>query len=217
VSTADGNHPDSTTPVVVKHPRVRWIRLGAVLAVVLAIGAGAVFGATLDRDPNLVDTPLIGTRASDRELPRLEGPGKFSLAQLRGDVVVVNFWASWCVACREEHPALMAASSAYQNAGVTFVGVVYQDRKSAAIEFIDEMGRGEGYVYVNDPGSRLAIDFGVFGVPETFFIDREGRIAAKITGASTLSLLTGVLDDMLAGRSPTRVPQSDPVQPGPAK
>jgi cytochrome c biogenesis protein CcmG/thiol:disulfide interchange protein DsbE len=216
VSTTDGEHPDRTAPVLVKPRRVRWIRLGAVLAVVLAIGAGAVFGATLDRDPDLVDSPLIGTSVSDREVPHLEGPGTFSLTRLRGDIVVVNFWASWCVACREEHPALMAASSAYQNAGVTFVGVVYQDRKSAAIGFLDEMGRGDNYVNVTDPGSRLAIDFGVFGVPETFFIDREGRIAAKITGASTFPMLSSVLDDMLAGKSPTRARETGPVQPGPS-
>lgn len=216
MTSANGEDSDGTPPGAVKPRRVSWIRLGAALAVVLAIGAGAVFGATLDRDPSLVDTPLIGTQTPAREVPHLERPGKLSLAQLRGDIVVVNFWASWCVACREEHPALMAASSAYQKADVTFVGVVYQDRKSAAIEFLDEMGRGDNYLNVTDPGSRLAIDFGVFGVPETFFIDREGRIAAKITGASTFPLLSSVLDDMLTGKSPTPARETGPVQPGPS-
>jgi cytochrome c biogenesis protein CcmG/thiol:disulfide interchange protein DsbE len=200
-----------------KPRRMRWIRLGAVIAVVVAIGGGAVFGATLDSDPNLVETPLIGTPAPDREVPYLEKPGKFSLSQLRGDIVVVNFWASWCVACREEHPALVAAATAYQRSGVTFVGVVYQDRASSAADFLDEMGGGKEYLNVMDPQSRLAIDFGVFGVPETFFIDRQGRIAAKVTGASTLPLLSGVLDDMLAGNPPTRRQRTGRVQPDPSE
>jgi cytochrome c biogenesis protein CcmG/thiol:disulfide interchange protein DsbE len=206
---------DSTPAASGKPPRTRWIRLGAAFVAVLAIGGGAVFGSTLDRDPNLVDTPLIGTLAPDRQVPHLEGPGTFSFTQMRGQIIVVNFWASWCVACREEHPALIAAASAYRDSDVTFVGVVYQDRESSAIAFLDEMGRGKGYLNVTDPGSRLAIDLGVFGVPETFFIDRRGRIAAKITGGSTLPLLTAVLDDMIAGNQPTPDRKTGPVQPGP--
>ncbi len=196
---------------------LRRLRFAAVVAVALIIGIAAIFGARLGRDPNLVDTPLIGTQASDRSVPYLEKPGTFSLKELRGEVVVVNFWASWCVPCRDEHPALVAAADAYRKAGVNFVGVVYQDRKSAAVGFLDELGRGKTYRYVTDPGSRLAIDFGVFGVPETYFVDRTGRIVAKITGASTLELLSSVLNDVLAGRKPTANSTMGPVQPGPGQ
>ena len=147
--------------------------------------------------------------------PSLDGSGKLSLKQYQGQVVYVDFWASWCVACREEHPSLNAAAAAYRDAGVQFIGVVYQDQKSTATAFLDEMGRGEDYLYVSDPESRLAIDFGVFGVPETFFIDPEGRIAAKITGASTLPLLSGVLDEMLAGERPDPTISTGPVQDAP--
>lgn len=214
--TSAHNETEQRTSTASERPRrSRWVRLGAVLVVALAVGGGAVFGSTLDRDPNLVDTPLIGTPAPTREVPHLEGRDSFSLPELRGQIVVVNFWASWCVACREEHPALMAAASAYQDVGVTFVGVVYQDQASSAIQFLDEMGRGEGYINVTDPQSRLAIDFGVFGVPETFFIDRQGRIAAKVTGGSTLPLLATVLDDMVAGNAPRPNSKTGPVQPGP--
>lgn len=216
--TTQHEAPETGLPQVGdKQPRYRWMRLIAVLVAVVAIGAGAVFGSTLDRDPNLVDTPLIGTSAPAREVPYLEEAGMFSLHELRGDIIVVNFWASWCVACREEHPALLAAASAYADAGVTFVGVAYQDQKSSAVEFLDEMGRGKDYIYLADPRSRLAIDFGVFGVPETFFIDRQGRIAAKITGASTLPLLSAVLNDMVAGNSPSRQTKTGPVQPAPER
>ena len=148
-------------------------------------------------------------------VPYLEQDGSLSLEDFRGQVVVVNFWASWCVACREEHPALTAASAAYREAGVEFIGVVYQDRTPNAVGFLDEMGRGEDFRYVTDPESRLAIDFGVFGVPETFFIDETGKIAAKITGASTLPLLSGVLDEMLAGRTPAPSTNTGPVQEAP--
>lgn len=193
----------------------RWLRWGAVLVVVLAVGVGALFGARLDRNPALVSTPLIGQPASERTVPYLEQDGEVSLGDFRGRVVVVNFWASWCVACREEHPVLNAAAAAYREAGVEFIGVVYQDRPSNAITFLDEMGRTGNYRYVTDPESRLAIDFGVFGVPETFFIDETGTIAAKITGASTLPLLFGVLDEMLAGRTPAPSTSTGPVQGAP--
>ena len=192
-----------------------WLRLAAVAVVVVTVGTAAVFGARLNRDPTLVETPLIGTSAPTRAVPLLEKKGTLSLKALRGQVVVVNFWASWCVPCREEHPSLTAASSAYRKAGVAFVGVVYQDRSASAVRFLDELGRGKGYRYTTDPRSRLAIDFGVFGVPETFFLDRTGRIVAKITGRSTLPMLSGVLNDILAGRTPDAYAKTGPVQPQP--
>jgi cytochrome c biogenesis protein CcmG/thiol:disulfide interchange protein DsbE len=190
---------------------VRWV---ALLVAVAAVIAGVVFGSRLDADPGLVRTPLIGTTVTDSELPALEGGVPLRLSDLRGQVVVVNFWASWCVACREEHAALLSVAETYRAAGVTFVGIVYQDEPDAAVGFLDEMGRGgESYRYVTDPGSAAALDFGVFGVPETFVIDRDGIIRGKITGASTFPLLAGAVDEVLAGRVPqSRV--SGSVQPG---
>lgn len=195
----------------------RWgprLLIGSVALVVVAtVGIGAVFGARIDQDPTLVDSPLIGAPVPDRTLPYLEEPGSLDLDSFRGQVVVVNVWASWCVACREEHPDLLAAASAYRGRGVQFVGLVYQDRESTATAFLDEMGRGgPNYRYVTDPGSRMAIDLGVFGVPETYFIDRDGRVAAKITGASTFPLLTGALNALLAGE-----PLDPSVKTGPVK
>lgn len=180
---------------------VRWVALGVAVA---AIAVGVVFGSRLGQDPGLVDSPLIGQPAPDATLPNLELGGSVRLADLRGQVVVVNFWASWCVPCREEHPALVSAANNYQSQGVVFVGVNYQDQQSSAIGFLDELGRADpaAYHYVTDPGSRLAVDFGVFGVPETFFVDREGTVVGKITGPSTYRLLTSALDDIIAGREP---------------
>lgn len=93
---------------------VRWIAYGVVM---VSVGVGAIFGARLGTDPTVVDSPLIGEPAPEVTLPYLEGDGELSLGELRGQVVVVNFWASWGVPCREEHADLLAASGAYRADG----------------------------------------------------------------------------------------------------
>lgn len=210
--------PEASAPRTAA-PRIRrssWrtVRLIVLLAVVVVVGVGAVFGSRLGKDPTLVDTPLIGTPVPDVTFPLLESEGSVSLRQLRGQILVVNFWASWCSQCRKEHPALMAANDAYRAMGVRFIGVDFQDQKSAAVAYLDELGRGEGFTYVSDPGSKGAVEFGVYGVPETFFVDRTGTIVAKITGAADAPLLGRVLDAIVAGRTPTSPPEGV-VQPGP--
>ena len=194
-----------------KHRTFRW---AAAVVAAVAIGTGAAFGLRIGDDPALVDSPLLGKPAPAATLPNLDGTGVLTLADLRGRVVVVNFWASWCVPCREEHPGLVAASAAYADRGVTFVGVDFQDQRASAVRFLDELGRGRGYRYVTDPGSRTALDFGVFGVPETFFLDRSGTVVAKVTGPASPALLATTLEDILAGRPP-RSTRNGPVQPGP--
>ncbi len=193
----------------------RIFRWTAVAVAAIAVLAGAAFGLRLGRDPTLVDSPLIGKPVPAATLPELEGSGALSLASLRGRVVVVNFWASWCVPCREEQPGLVAAAAAYADRGVTFVGVDFQDQHPSAVQFLDELGRGRGYRYVTDPGSRAALDFGVFGVPETFFLDRSGMVAAKITGPATPALLASTIEDILAGRTPRSTDNGSP-QPAPS-
>ena len=188
-----------------------WVAIGTL---VVAVVAGAGFGLRLGKDPTLVDSPLIGKPAPAVTLPNLQGGGTLSLTSLPGRVLVVNFWASWCVPCRAEHPALLAASAAYRDRGVTFIGVNFQDQRASAVRFLDELGRGQGYRYVADPGSRAAVNFGVFGVPETFFVDPSGTIVAKVTGPATLPLLAATLDDLLAGRTP-RSATRGPVQRAP--
>ena len=111
--------------------------------------------------------------------------------------MVLNFWASWCVACRQEHPNLVAAWERYGDSGVVFLGVLYQDSPRYARQFMKELGGG--WPTLLDPGGRTAISYGVAGVPETFFIGRNGRIAYKQVGYSAYELLATEVEALMAG------------------
>lgn len=173
-----------------------WIIAGAsVVAVGLLV---AVMAGRFGEDPRKVDSPLIGKEVAPMTLERLDGSGPLSLSDFEGKAVVVNFWASWCVpSCRDEHPHLISTQVRYRD-DVQFVGVVFQDEEAAAMRFLDQLGWGDGYEYVLDPGSRAAVEFGVFGVPETFFLNREGLLVDKIAGPVDTASLTEKLDAILA-------------------
>lgn len=166
-----------------------------------------VFSSRFGVDPRLVDSPLVGEPLPDLELELLTPDGirgeTLALADLKGGVLIVNFWASWCFPCRSEHPALTAVARDYRDDGVSILGVVYQDRVGEAAGFLDELGwGGANYHYVLDPDSRGAVEFGVFGVPETYFVDADGIIVGKVQGEVTSSLLRSTLEEILAGRRP---------------
>ena len=161
---------------------------------------GVAFSSRFGEDPSLAPSPLIGEPVPALDLPRLDGSGFLDLSEMPGEILVVNFWASWCVACRSEHPDLAGTAAAFAEKGVRFVGVVYQDDPESARAFLDELGWG--YDYVLDPESRAAISFGVFGVPETYFVDRDGIIVGKITGESNAVFLGQTLDSILGGKRP---------------
>ncbi len=145
-----------------------------VLVVFLAIGLG--------RDPREVPSPLINKAAPTFRLPQLKDPAKtFSAEDLRGKVWVLNVWASWCVSCRDEHPLLID----YAKSGVVPIyGLNWKDKREDALSWLDELG--DPYVLsASDLDGRIAIDYGVYGAPETYLIDKSGVIRYKQIGPVT--------------------------------
>lgn len=178
------------------------LRVGAAAVVVGMAVLAVAFSSRFGRDPQLVESPLLGRPVPELALPLLDGSGEVDLADLRGDIVVVNFFASWCLQCRSEHAALVSTADAFADAGVRFVGVSYQDDADDTRAFLDELGRSEATLYATDPGSRAAIAFGVFGVPETYFVDPDGVLVGKIQGESNAALLGETIDRIRRGEDP---------------
>lgn len=177
----------------------RWAGYGIALA---AVGFAVVLASRFGTDPGMVDSPLLGKPAPGFELAPLEGGEPVSLDDLAGDIVVVNFFASWCLECREEHDALVSTADAFANQDVTFVQIAYQESPPSSIQYLDTAGRSEAAFYLADPGSRTAIAYGVFGIPETFFIDRDGDVVGKIIGESNARILGATIDAITRGETP---------------
>ncbi len=160
--------------------RARRFALVVPLLVFIGIGVFLAIGLTLD--PREIPSPLIGKPVPAFSLPPVRGRSLgLATADLKGEVSLVNVFASWCVACREEHPVLMQIK---RDGIVPVHGLNYKDQPADAARWLDE--RGDLYTRMGaDLDGRVAIDWGVYGVPETFVIDREGRIAYKHIGAVT--------------------------------
>lgn len=153
-------------------------------------GTGGIPVADHRAEPIAEDRP-----APHFELPTLQGGGTISLRDFDGKVVVLNFWASWCGPCREEAPELEATWQAYRLRGVQFLGVNHQDGRAAAMAFQREFGIT--YPSVFDPQGTLASRYGLIGLPTTFVVGSDGRIAYRFLGKVDASMLRSVLDDML--------------------
>ncbi|HUF12214.1 MAG TPA: redoxin domain-containing protein [Longimicrobiales bacterium] len=185
-----------------------WKRALSAAAIVLPLLALLAFGLT--RNPNVIPSPLPGREAPQFELltlPLAEGgtPETVDLAALRGNVVVLNFWASWCLACRDEHAPLSRVARAYADEGVQFFGIVYDDSPRNARQWIEAMG-GQAYPALLDPHSRTAIDYGLYGVPETFVIGPDGTVRHKIIGPATEQELRAQIDALLLERREIELP-----------
>ena len=171
----------------------------------------------MTRDPNNIPSPLPGREAPSFQLA-VFAPGQgelmrpigdtVRLAELRGGVVVLNFWASWCLACRDEHAALSEVAREYSGQPVQFLGVLYNDVPDKGSAWIAQMG-GQSYPSVEDPGARTAIDYGLYGVPETFFLDVNGRVAYKHTGPVTPIVLRRKIDSLLVAGAATGASAGD--------
>lgn len=164
-----------------------YLVAAALVPLLVAVALGAL---VLSRLPSTSPT-AIGSAAPDFALASLDGE-PIRLADLRGRPVIVNFWASWCGPCIEEFPLLRDAAARHEAAGLAVVGVVYRDRAEAAREFMER--HGGTWPAAMDPGERVAAAYGVVGPPETYFIARDGTIAARNIGQVTAA----TLDEQLA-------------------
>jgi len=140
------------------------------------------------------EPPMIGSPVPEFEFTALDG-SLMSLAAHRGEVVVVNFFASWCNPCREEAAALEDTWRAYQDQGVQFYGIAYKDADSKAQAFLDEFD--VSYPSTVDTRNRAAREYGVTGVPETFVVDREGLLVYHFLGPITQAQLSAEIERAL--------------------
>ncbi len=166
----------------------------ALWALVIAVPLVALLAAGFGRDPSAISSPLLNKQAPAFTLRSLDGK-PVSLVSLRGKPVIVNFWASWCLSCKDEHTYLLDAWRAYSSRGVAFLGVIYQDTPSDARAFLNQNGRG--WPQLRDPGQQTAVDYGVVKIPETYFIDRHGIIRYKSLGPVTPELLAQQIGRLL--------------------
>lgn len=189
-------------------PRRRLVKaIAAVLALALALFAVGTAASWLgSRDAPTTDGTSIAdfraraTRmdrpAPDFRMAAVEGGGTISLADFRGRIVILNFWASWCGPCREEAPDLQATWLELRGEGVQVLGVDHQDDRQSATAFARDMGLT--YPSVFDPTGELADEYGLIGLPTTFVIDERGRIRWMFTGKVDRAGLREALDDVMA-------------------
>jgi cytochrome c biogenesis protein CcmG, thiol:disulfide interchange protein DsbE len=161
--------------------RNSFLRLALVLLPLILLGGlVAVFALNMDRDPSLIRSVLINKPAPAFDMVAVAGTGKdgFNTTSLTGEVTVVNVFASWCIPCRDEHPLLLALKA---QSGVRIFGINQRDAPENAAAFLAELGNPYDRIGA-DPTNRVSIDWGVYGVPETFVVNAKGVITFKHVG-----------------------------------
>lgn len=184
---------------------MNWKKATWTLVAILPVLALFAWGMT--RDPREIPSPLPGKPAPEFTLavipkdvpagaPEPAWTDTVRLADKRGKIVVVNYYASWCLACRDEHPQINQVAQMYAGKPVEFYGILYKDAAPNIRRWIDQMG-GQVYPTLSDPSARTAIDYGLYGVPETFFIGPDGKVVKKHTGPVNAAALTRTIDSLL--------------------
>ena len=202
-----GSHVEDTVPgplLAERRSRLhrrRVVRLSAVtFAVAALVGLTVVYGRLSSRQATMAAaSPLLGKPAPAFALRALDGQ-PITSRSLEGNVLVVNFWASWCVACREEATNLESFYTRWSGTGLHLVGIVYADSASDARAFDTEYKIT--FPSVMDPGGATALDYGVTGVPETFVISPSGTVVAHLVGAVGPTTLDSVLTQLSGGSRP---------------
>ncbi len=181
-----------TIPEETKEKSRAGLSLGTIIAFALILGLLAVLGWRMYKiSQGQVDSGM----APDFTLTSFDGE-TITLSELRGQVVIINFWASWCPPCREEAPYLEATWRKYKDQGVIFIGVDYVDTETAALAYIEEFD----ITYFNGPdvGTRISYDYNMQGVPETFFIAKNGEIRGVKIGPIYPPELDQKIEELLA-------------------
>lgn len=179
-----------------------WRRLAITLAIIAPILWLLAFG--FQRDARYIKTPLIAKPAAPFTVTLFDPPAgnrgiarKISLDELRGKAVFLNFWASWCPPCREEARDLEAAWQRVKDQDLVFLGVALQDTEKDSRAFLQEFK--VSYPNGRDESGKIAVDYGTWGIPESFFIDPQGRITYKHVGAIRAALVVTKLEEAAKG------------------
>ena len=171
-----------------------WRRLIITLLIIAPILALLAFGFT--RDAKYITSPLLAKAATPFTVTLYDGK-KIALADLRGKAVFLNFWASWCTPCRAEAQDLEAAWQKVKDKDMIFLGVALQDSDQASKEFLKEFK--VTYPNGRDESGKIAVDYGTWGIPESFFIDPQGRITYKHVGGIRAALVLSKLEEAAKG------------------
>ncbi|MGK5095065.1 redoxin family protein [Deltaproteobacteria bacterium TL4] len=167
-----------------------WVVIG------LIVGLVAMFAFGFTTDPKKVPSPLINKSAPDFEVTHLNGSASIQLSKLRGKPVVLNFWASWCVECRNEAHILEAFHQKYGISGqIQMMGIAIQDTRQKASAFAKQFNKT--YFLALEGPKAFSLDYGIYGVPETFFIDRQGIIRYKHLGGVTPKIMEEQIQALL--------------------
>lgn len=165
----------------------------------------ALFYQGLWGTPSYIPPVVIGTQAPEIVGPELVSGATLSSQHFSGKVVLLNWWASWCEECKQMHPNLLAIQQRFgHDQNFLMLGINYQDRESDAKAYLEAYGNA--YPHIRDLDGVISIDYGVYGVPETFVIDQEGIIRYKyigpLVGSAYVRLTDNVLEPLLRGESP---------------
>ncbi len=167
-------------PAQSERPGRAWWWKATLLGILVSLLVLLAFG--LRRDPSFMPSALVGRTLPDFELATLGGEGTIRTADIIGKPHVINFWASWCSACRAEHEVLVDLGRILGGEDkIRILGINYQDTQESAERFLKERGAFP-YPSAVDPNARTGVDFGVFGLPETFFVDASGTIRGRHIG-----------------------------------
>ena len=171
----------------------RWLRVLAVIGIASLV---VVLVLAFRRDPHDLRTGTVGKPAAAFTLNRLDGSGPMTIATTENKVLVINFFASWCIPCKEENPALVRVYERYRDSDVVFVGVLYQDASDSGLKYVRD--NGVAWPTVDDDQGRVAFSYGVFGIPETYFVGRDGVIAGRHIGPIDEATLINGIEAMRA-------------------